>query len=251
MWDRVRAALWLPLAGDRWLGKFAIGTATSLAFEILFAGLGYVLGGELGVGIAPLAVAVNLPLLGYALLVFRGGLTGKPPELPPWKGWPDLAKTGLFLALVGLGYGLVPLLMILGGLNLSVQGGLLLSTGLALIVLGLALALAILFFFPMGVARYLTEERIEAAFRPASLWGGIDRVLAEYVGVYALTVASHVAAWIVASVPLAGPLFAPPLAFYLLVVQARLFGETCGRALFDTSPPSHGARVPPENVVAP
>jgi hypothetical protein len=231
VWVRAQAALRLPFAGRRWPRKWAIGAATTLAFEALFAALGYLLGGEVGMGISPLAVAVNFPLLGYVLGVFRGGLAGKPPELPEWERWPDLVKTGIFLALVGLGYGLVPLLMLLVGLNLLVRGGMLLSMAVALIILGLALALSILFFFPMGVARYLTEERIEAAFRPASLWAGIDRVLGEYVGVYALTVAAHVVAGVVASVPFAGPLATPLLAFYLIVVLARLFGETCGRAL--------------------
>lgn len=228
---RLQAALWFPFSRPGWPRKFAIGAATSLGFEALFAVLGYLAGGEVGVGVSPLAVAVNFPLLGYALGVFRAGLAGKPPELPDWERWPDLVKTGLLLALVGLGYGLVPLLMLLVGLNLLVRGGLLLSTALALIILSLALALSILFFFPMGVARYLTEERIEAAFRPASLWAGIDRVLGEYVGLYALTVASHVVAGVVASIPLAGPLATAVLAFYLFVVLARLYGETCGRAL--------------------
>jgi hypothetical protein len=244
----VQAALWLPFAGPRWARKCAIGAATSLAFEALFAVLGYVLGGEVGVGVSPLAVAVNFPLLGYALGVFRAGLAGEPPELPDWERWPDLVKTGIFLALVGLGYGLVPLLMLLVGLNLLVRGGLLLSMALALILLGLALALSILFFFPMGVARYLTEERIEAAFRPASLWAGIDRVLGEYVGVYALVVASHVVAGVVASVPFAGPLATPLLAFYLIVVQARLFGETCGRALRMPTESQHTAGLPRERT---
>lgn len=231
MWHRVQAALWLPFGGRGWLRKCAIGAATSLVFEGFFAGLGYLVAGEVGMGISPLAVAVNFPLLGYALAVFRAGLAGAPPDLPEWEGWPDLIKTGVFLALVGLGYGLVPLLMLLVGLNLLVRGGLLLSMALALIILGLALALSILFFFPMGVARYLTEARIEAAFRPASLWAGIDRVLGEYVAIYALTVAGHVVAGVAASVPFAGPLATPLLAFYLIVVLARLFGETCGRAL--------------------
>ena len=236
MWVRVQAALWLPFSGAGWARKFAIGAATSFAFEALFAAFGYVVAGEVGVGITPLAVAVNFPLIGYALGVFRGGLAGEPGKLPDWEGWPDLVKTGLFLALVGLGYGLVPLLMILFGLNFLVRGGLLLSMALALIILGLLLALAILFFLPMGVARYLNEERIEAAFRPATLWTGIDRVLGEYVGVYALAIGSHVVAGVVASVPFAGPLATPFFAAYLFVVQARLFGETCGRALRAQAP---------------
>ncbi len=231
MWVRVQAALRLPISGAGWARKLAIGAATSFGLEALFAILGYLAAGEVGVGIAPLAVALNVPLFGYALGVFRGGLAGEPGRLPDWEAWPDLLKRGLFLSLVGLGYGLLPLLMILFGLNFLVRGGLLLSMALALIILGLLLALSILFFFPMGVARYLTEERIEAAFRPATLWAGIDRVLGEYVGVYALAVAAYVVAGVVASIPFAGPLATPFLAAYLIVVQARLFGEACGRAL--------------------
>lgn len=228
---QVQAALWLPFTGAGWPRKFAIGAATSLGFEALFAALGYLAAGEVGVGVAPLAVALNFPLLGYALAVFRDGLAGKPGKLPAWEGWPDLIRAGLFLALVALGYGLVPLLMVLSGLNFLVRGGLLLPMALSLIILGLLLALSILFFLPMGVARYLTEERIEAAFRPARLWAGIDRVLGEYVGIYALSIGSCVVAGVVASIPFAGPLATPVLAFYLFVVQARLFGEACGHAL--------------------
>lgn len=236
MWVRVREALWLPFTGIGWPRKFAIGVGTSLAFEALFAALGYLMAGEVGVGVAPLALAVNFPLLGYAIRIFKEGLAGKPAEMPGWGGWPDLVKTGLFLALVGLGYGLVPSLMLLVGLNLLVRGGLFFSMAMALMILGLALALSILFFFPMGVARYLTEERIEAAFRPAILWTAIDRVLSEYMGVYALTLGSYVAGGLVASIPFVGPLAAPFMAFYLIVVQARLFSETCGRALHGAGP---------------
>lgn len=231
MWVRFQAALRLPFSGPGWPRKIAIGAATSLGLEALFAAAGYLVAGEVGVGLAPMALAVNFPLFGYALQVFKGGLAGKPGSLPEWTDWSELTKAGLFLALVGLGYGLIPLLMILVGLDFLVRGGLVLFMALSLIILGLALALSILFFFPMGVAQYLTEERIEAAFRPATLWAAIARALAEYVGLYALTIGANVVAGIASSVPLVGPLLTPFLAFYVIVVQARLFGEVCGQAL--------------------
>lgn len=234
-----QAALRLPFAGSGWPRRFAIGAATTLGCEALFAALGYLASGEAGLGLIPLAAAVNFPLLGYALEVFRGGLIGDPGKLPEWEGWPGLTFRGLLLALVGLGYGLVPLLMLLAGLNFLVRGGIMLSMAVALIVLGLAAALSVLFFLPMGVARYLAEERIEAAFRPAILWAAIARVLPEYVAAYACAVGLFVVAGVVASMPFAGPLITPILAYYFCVVQARLTGEVCGRALF--APPSPSA----------
>jgi hypothetical protein len=191
-----------------------------------------------------LAVAVNFPLLGYALEVFRGGLAGDSGELPEWSEWRALASRGLILALVGLGYSLVPLLMLLAGLNFLVRGGVLLPMAAALIILGLAAALSVFFFMPMGVARYLAEERIEAAFHPVVLWGAIALALGEYVATYACAVGAFIVVALAASVPFAGPLLAPFLAYYFFVVQARLFGHACGRAIVPSSSPPASAPEP-------
>lgn len=236
MQGRFQEALALPFAGKGWPRKFAIGAGMTLGIEVLFAALGYLTSGEAGIGLAPVAVAVNFPLLGYALKIFRAALAGEPQgELPEWEQWPELAAKGLSVALIGLGYSLVPLVMVLGGLNFLVQGGILLSLAVALILLGLVAALSVFFFLPMGVARSLVEQRIEAAFQPASQWAAIATVLGEYVAAYAAAVSSFVVAGVVASVPFVGPLLTPVLAFFLVVVQARMFGEICGRAL--TAPP--------------
>ena len=229
---RVQEALALPFAGKGWPQRFLIGAGTTLAIEAMFAGLGYLASGEAGIGIAPVAIAVNFPLLGYALKVFRAALAGEPRgELPAWEGWPELTIRGLAVTLIGLGYSLVPLVMVLAGLNFLVRGGLLFSMAAALIVLGLVAAISVLFFLPMGIARYLAEQRIEAAFRPAALWAAIAAAPGEYVAVYAGAVAAFVVSGVVASVPFAGPLLTPFLAFFFFAVQARLFGEVCGRAL--------------------
>lgn len=233
---RVRAAVRLPFTGSGWHRKMAVGAATTLGLEASFAALGYLALGDPGLGLAPLAVAVNFPLLGYALGVFRGGLAGDAGKLPEWSNWRSLGLQGLLLALVGLCYSLVPLLMLLAGLNFLLRGGVLLSMAVALIVLGLAAALSVFLFMPMGVARYLVEERIEAAFHPVGLWAAIARVLGEYVGTYACAIGAFIVVALAASVPFAGPLLAPFLAYYFFVVQARLFGEACGRALLAPPP---------------
>ena len=114
----------------------------------------------------------------------------------------------------------------------------------ALIILGLAAALSVFFFMPMGVARYLVEERIEAAFHPVVLWGVIARALGEYVGTYACAIGAFIVVVLAASVPFAGPLIAPFMAYYLFVVQARLFGHACGRAIIAPPPPPASAPGP-------
>lgn len=231
MWPQAQAALRFLFSGPRWQGTHAVGAATSLGFEGLLAALGYVLSGDAGIGIAPLGVAVNFPLLGYALRVFRRAMAGGPDELPDWGGWSSLTAEGLLAFVVGLGYGLVPLLMVLAGLGLLVKGGMFVVTAGSLMVLGLLSALILMFFLPMAVASFLAEERIEAAFVPATLWLAIGRRLGDYAGAYALGVGSFVLAGAAASVPLAGPLFTPFIAFPLLVFFARIFGQTCGIAL--------------------
>ena len=241
---QVRAALRLPFTGSGWHRKLAVGGVTTLGVEAAFAALGYLALGDPGLGLAPLAVAVNFPLLGYALEVFRGGLAGDAGKLPEWSDWRVLTFRGLFLALVGLGYSLVPLLMLLAGLNFLVRGGVLLPMAVALIILGLAAALSVFFFMPMGVARYLVEERIEAAFHPVILWGAIARALGEYVATYACAIGAFIVVVLVASVPFAGPLIAPFLAYYFFVVQARLFGHACGRAIIAPPPPPASAPGP-------
>ncbi len=232
---QVREALKLPFAGPSWHRRFGIGTATTLGLEALFALLGYLIAGTPGLELTPLAVGVNLPLLGYALEVFRSGLAGDARKLPEWSSWRRFTQQGLRVALLGLTYSLVPLLLLLGGLNLVVRGGMLMAMAGVLMALGLVAGLAALFFLPMGVARSLADERIEVAFRPTVLWAGIAAVLGEYVAAYAGAIGSFLLAGLVAAVPFAGPLLIPLLAYYLFVVEARLFGEICGQTLL--SPP--------------
>lgn len=240
----VREALKLPFAGAGWHRRFGIGAATTLGLEGLFFVLGYLVAGAPGLELTPLAVAVNLPLLGYALEVFRSGLAGDARKLPDWSAWPRFTLQGLRVAFFGLSYSLVPLVLLLGGLNLVVRGGMLIPMAGVLMVLGLVAGLGALFFLPMGVARSLGDERVEVAFRPTVLWAAIARVLGEYVTAYAAAIGSLLLAGLVASIPFAGPLLIPLLAYYLFVVEARLFGEICGQTLL-SQPPNLAPPAPP------
>ena len=62
------------------------------------------------------------------------------------------------------------------------------------------------------------------------LWEGINEVLAEYVATYVVSVGLYILAGLVAAIPYVGALSWPFVWFYLLLVQARLFGEICAKA---------------------
>jgi hypothetical protein len=227
---RIRSSARFPLEGVDWQRKLLLGGATGLLLELVFAGLAYLASGEAAFDIAPLIAPVNLPALGYILHVYRGTLlweVGAPPE---WENWPGLLRSGLAAFGVGLVYGVVPLVLLLLGLGLLVKGGIMLFLGMVLMVLGVLAGVFMLFFLPMALARYLVRRRIEVAFHPGILWDGINPVLAEYVATYLLSVGSYIAGGLVAAIPILGPIIWPFLWFYLMLVQARLFGEICAKA---------------------
>jgi hypothetical protein len=162
--------------------------------------------------------------------VYRGTLRWDVTALPEWEDWPSLFYGGLLAFVVALAYGMVPLLLLLLGLGLLVKGGILLFLGMVLMVLGVLAGVFTLFFFPMALARYIGQRRLEAAFHPGLLWDGISEVLAEYVATYLVSVGLYILAGLVAAIPYVGALSWPFVWFYLLLVQARLFGEICAKA---------------------
>jgi hypothetical protein len=227
---RIRAALRFPVAGGEWPRKILLGGATGLVLEAFFLGFTHLASGEAAFNVAPLAVFLNLPLLGYALSVYGGTLRWEVAAPPEWADWGRLVRIGLVGFLVALAYEVIPLVLLLFGLGLLVKGGILLFFGMVLMVLGVLAGVFSLFFLPMGLARYLLQKRLEAAFHPGVLWDGINAVLPEYVATYLLCVGLSILAGLVAAVPYVGGLLVWPfLWFYLLLVQARLFGEVCAK----------------------
>jgi hypothetical protein len=228
---QIKASALFPLGGVDWPRKLLIGGATGLLLELVFVGLAYLASEEAAFGIAPLAVIVNLPAIGYVVRAYEGVLRRDVAELPEWEGWPGLFSGGVVVFSIGLAYGIIPLLLLLIGLGLLVKGGIILFLGMVLMVLGVLAGMFTLFFVPIGLAGYLARRRLEAAFHPVMLWGGINEILTEYVPTYVLSVGLFIAGGMLAAIPYLGPLIWPFLWFYLLLVQARLFGEICGKAI--------------------
>jgi len=227
---RISTSARFPLEGLDWQRKLLLGGATGLLLELIFVGLAYLTSEEAAFGVAPLVVGLNFPALGYILKVYRGTLLWEIGALPEWENWPELLRSGVATFVVGMTYGVVPLLLLLLGLGLLVKGGILLFLGMVLMVLGVLAGVFMLFFLPMALARYLVQQRIEVAFHPGLLWEGINAVLAEYVGTYLLCIGCYILAGLAAAIPYLGPLMWPFLWFYLMLVQARLFGEICSKA---------------------
>jgi hypothetical protein len=206
-----------------------MGGVTGLLLELIFVGLTQLASDEAAFLIAPLVVGLNFPALGYILQVYRAATLSGAGPLPEWENWPALFRGGLAGFAIGLGYGMIPLLLLLWGLGLLVEGGVRLFLGMVLMVLGVLAAMFMLFFLPMGLARYLGQRRLEVAFHPGSLWDGIHPILAEYVATYLLSVGSYILGSLIAAIPYFGALAWPFLWFYLMLVQARLFGEVCSK----------------------
>ena len=227
---RIRDAARFPLEGADWPRNLFLGGATGLLLELIFVGLAYLVTEEAAFGIAPLVVGLNFPAVGYILQVYRGALLSETRALPEWTSWASLLRSGLVGFAIGLVYGLIPLLLLMVGLGLFVRGGVLLLVGFVFIVLGVLAGVFVMFFFPMALARYLEQRRIEAAFHPGILWGGISLVLAEYVAAYLLSIGGYLLASLVTVIPYLGGLIWPFLWFYLMLAQARLFGGICAKA---------------------
>lgn len=226
---RIRAALVFPIAGADWPRKMLLGGATGLILEAFFLGFTHLASGEAAFNVAPLVVFLNLPALGYALSVYAGTLRWEVANPPEWTGWFRLIRIGLVGFLIALVYEVIPLVLLLFGLGLLIKGGILLFFGMVLMVLGVLAGVFSLFFLPMGLARHFVQKRLEAAFHPGVLWEGINTVLPEYVATYFLCVGLSILAGLVAVIPYVGGLVWPFLWFYLLLAQARLFGEVCAK----------------------
>jgi len=251
MWPVLKEAFTLPL-GEGGFWKLLIGGAISLALEVFFVVLGYLLLREAALTFAPIALAANFPALGYAFRVFKASLEGGERKMPLWEGWINLTFQGVVLSLVGLGYGALPLTLIFIGLGLLIRGGTPLLAGMVVMVLGILSGLLAGFFLPIGLACYAADKRIEATFHLKQLWFRVEPILQEYLGTYLLCVTSLILAGMIGlssfplakvSMPFLAPFLwaflGPFLAFYLLLAWARLFGSTCAHALASSQPMRH------------
>ncbi len=226
MRDIIVEAFTFPFREKAQLKRLLAGGVIGAALVALFLVAAFLLSSmETAAVLVLLAPFANFPGLGYCLLIVRQALRGEEAHLPSWEGRLPLFLEGLLLFGIGLGYSLLPLLLIITGVGLFLRGGVVLLIGLGVVLLGILAGVLVGFFLPIGVVRYAAEGRAEAAFHPGLLLKWIEPVLGPYVAAYLLLITALVLAGIVATIPYLGWVLWPFEVFYLLVTSARLFGR--------------------------
>ncbi len=235
----LKALFRFPFREDQWQGRFAVGSALTLASMFI-----------------PIVPALFVG--GYTLRVMRQTLAGRPPTLPAWDDWGELARDGLRLFVVNLAYFLPALIVWIGGMVLyfvtsfylpiaastgadevEMFGAFLVMIFGSMAVMFLSMALGSLFSIlgaialPLATAHFAAHDDLRAAFRIRQWW----RILkADKLGYFVawvivaglLTVLYTGSMLLYATMILCFliPFLVAPIGFYVALVGAALFGET-------------------------
>ena len=227
----LKALFSFPFQGRDWPGRFLVGS--------LLIAAGYI------IPIIPLIF-----VLGYVLQVLRQAVEGQEPALPAWDNWGKLGGDGLRLFAVTLIYTLPGAIVFIGGVliyflgifGLSASGnsdaaGLLFLFVLGFFLLALFVGMALLILglipLPMAAANLAAQGRVGAGFQVGELNRLIGANKLGYLVAWVVTLGLY-ALWslgatlIYYTMCLCGllPLLAAPVAFYLGLVGAALFGRT-------------------------
>ncbi len=225
----LKSLLRFPFRGPEWEDRFLIGSVLCLA----------------GLAVPVLPV---LFIYGYALEIMRRVMKGEEPGLPPWQEWGRLFIDGLRALAVAFVYLLPGTVVYFGGIgfyslatltmvfrNQEPPFGLFLLV-VAVLFLGL-LAGSILYLLggiplPAAVAQFVAEDRLAAAFHVRRWWTVLRRRGWEYLAAWLLLLGIAVVMYLVLTLLTytgclcwLGYILTAPLAFYLTVVAAALFGE--------------------------
>lgn len=227
--SELKTLLRFPFQGPDWANRFIVGSA------LLFAGW-----------VVPL-----LPVLfvyGYAVELMRRVMQGEDPELPPWQDWGRLFTDGLRAFVVAFVYLLPGTVLYFGGIGFYYISFFLMAVFqpqdppiglflLAFAVLFLGFFLGSLFYLlggfplPAALAQFVTEDRLAAAFHFRRWWTVLRKRGWEYLAAWLLLLGIAVAAYLILMLPYYTvclcwlvPFLIIPVAFYLTVVAAALFG---------------------------
>lgn len=231
----LKSVLRFPFQGTDWQSRFLIGSALLLAGWLV-------------------PIVPSIFVFGYALDVMRRTIMGEEPSLPPWQDWGRLFVDGLRGFAVSLVYLLPGTLVYLGGFGLYFGGSIVLPFfmeregwapgpffvlffvlfAIFMVALLLGGLLILLGFIPLPVAtaHFVAEDRLASAFHIRRWWSilkerrweyliawlvvaGLAVVLYAILGLLYYTVCL---CWLM-------PVITAPVAFYLTLVSAVLFGQ--------------------------
>lgn len=226
-----------PFEDERWVKKFAVGSALVLASYVI-----------------PFIPFIFV--LGYALEAMRGAIERGRASLPEWEDWGMLGLKGIFYLLITLGYMLPSLFFGAGGGVLFIPGSAAFSTWIAALsegrklsslslgLGGLAFLTSLAAFFlcfilallgslvaPLATAHYLATGEVKSAFHLRQIWATLRAGLGEFIiawaMVYGLAYALSMALSLLyfsVCLCLLTPLLIAPVIFYFLIFQMPLFG---------------------------
>ncbi len=201
-----------PMQGDSWIGRLVIGGI------LLF----------LSFLIVPVFI-----FYGYLVRVLESTIEGD-SEPPEWDDWGGLVVDGLKATVVGLVYGLIPTVVIVGigagliGIGSAAGndgGGLLAGFGLATILLLIPVLFLVYYLVPAALSNMAVEGRLGAAFDV----GMLKRVVltSDYFVAVLMPIVVGVVINVVAQVlilTIVGGLLVPFVMFYGQVAVFRMFG---------------------------
>lgn len=180
-------------------------------------------------GILLIIPIVNFIPFGYALGVMKGAIEGK-PSMPEWTDWGNLFVKGLLAFVIAIIYMLIPIIVLAlsagGAVAAVISGNMAVATGaLGGIIIGLLLALIMIFLFYMGIGMYVKTDSIGAAFKFGEILARIKSVFGDYLATFIVILILEIVVGIFNVIPLLGFLIQIFGGFYVSVVAMNMFGK--------------------------
>ena len=183
-------------------------------------------------GILLIIPIINFIIGGYYIKTLRGSIEGK-PGLPEWDDWGDLFVKGLMVAIIGLIYMLIPLIVLfvsIGGvITAAISSGDFSAASISAIVGGslfsVVLMLIVCLVLPMALSIYAKEDSIGAAFRIGEILSRIKSVPGDYIITIIVLYALLFIVNLVAAIPIIGWVIIIFANFYIALVASKMFGE--------------------------
>jgi len=183
-------------------------------------------------GILLIIPIINFIIGGYYIKTLRGSIEGK-PGLPEWDDWGDLFITGLMVAIIGLIYMLIPLIVLfvsIGGvITAAISSGDFSVGSISAIVGGslfsVVLMLIVCLVLPMALSIYAKEDSIGAAFRIGEILSRIKSIPGDYIISIIVLYALLFIVNLVAAIPILGWVIVIFANFYIVLVASKMFGE--------------------------
>lgn len=178
-------------------------------------------------GIISLIPIVNFIATGYIAQALKRTMQGE-PDLPEWGKWVEDFIRGLKVAIIGLIYLLIPILIIISSVGTAtlIRGELaaVLSAGVGILI-AIILALILGFMLPMAIAIFMENEDFGAAFRFGEVIERIKMVLTDYIVAYAVLIILGFVVGFLGLIPVLGFILVIFGNFYIGLVAAKMFGE--------------------------